>query len=360
MYFVITFYYKNKEGGVTIKAKSIAIFLLVAVLFTFTSLGYAQMTDLLSITGSIVVEPINDIYINSANVKSGNAKVTNYVNTVLSSSITLDGAGSSATITLTIINNSNTVKVFNTVKFMNEAYSNPNITFTLDGITTGTALSNNPADSTHTFTFDIIFTFKENDYSDPNLTSVLLFEFADIANWEEPVEPDTPVNPSEPTPPTPPIIEVGEDFEALIKAGISDLRGNYGLNDPQKGHVLESAVKKQGIVYSTDNLSGGHIKHFASTERNTHNLDFMFEYKSDTEYILYIWRLEEVNDSATVVGRTEVTVYKQAYHLINNTWQRSSTMAGRSVIQELQGNKGDSILAIIPSQWVVGPTNYSK
>lgn len=80
------------------------------LMFAITTLGYAELSDSLSISGSVSAdapEPINGIYISDVTVADGtNANIKGYVQTVLSSTVTLGGAGSSATLYVTIINNS--------------------------------------------------------------------------------------------------------------------------------------------------------------------------------------------------------------------------------------------------------------
>ena len=345
------------------------------LMFAITTLGYAELSDSLSIDGSVSAdapEPINDIYISDVTVADGtNAEIRGYVQTVLSSTVTLGGSGSSATLYVTIINNSSVDKVFNRVAYSSDAYSNAGITFTLNGIQTGDKVAHDPSDPTHVVTFEVIFTYADGVTADPTLESVLLFEFADAADWEEPGGGD-PGGGDEPGGDEPGgdepggdepggggTVVAGEDFAALIEAAMSDIRGDYGLNDPHKGNVIPDNITAaddngviDGIIYSSDNLQGGHIKHFASETRNTHNLDFVFEYVTDTEYHLYMWRLADLE--GTTPGTTTILVYKQVYHEINGTWEKSTTMAGHSIVQSVTNNQGDDIIAINPSEWEVG------
>jgi len=349
------------------KLKNKLLFIILPILTLFIAIGYTQLTDTLSIAGLANVEAKKGIYISNVTVSSGNAVVVNYVDTVLSSDVTLPDTTSTATLTVTITNNSNTTKVFNAVKYMDEAYSNPDITFTLNGLVSGTAI---PSDSpNNTLTFTITFSFAGKDTSNPKLESVLLFEFADAADWDPDIGDDdvtettTPNTDGSDTPETTPPSsggsntpepEVGEDFFALVMAAISEIRGEYGLNDPHKGSVLVNAIKNDKLVYSTDNMQGGNIKHFASQERNAHNLDFLFEYISDTQYVLYIWRLDEVNEPSTVIGTTEIVVYKQVIHYTNGKWEKTTPMSGHAVIKNLRNNDNIRVNAIVPSEWEIG------
>jgi hypothetical protein len=130
------------------------------LMFAITTLGYAELSDSLSISGSVSAdapEPINDIYISDVTVADGtNANIKGYVQTVLSSTVTLGGAGSSATLYVTIINNSAVDKVFNRVTYSSDYYSNAGITFTLDGLQTGDKLAHDPTNPTHVVTFEVI------------------------------------------------------------------------------------------------------------------------------------------------------------------------------------------------------------
>lgn len=315
---------------------------------------------MLTISGTIKVDAVDDIFISKATVVDGTAKVNAYNMTTLSSSVTLETAKSTATISVTVTNNSPHDKVFNRVKYLDEAYSNPNVGYVLEGIAMGTLVPHNPTDGKNTLTFSITFLYTGSNTSNPTLDSVIMFEFADAADWEEGGD-DNPDDDSSDSGNDDSSsgtgsgqIAVGEDFHALIEAAKSNVRGSYGLNDPQKGSVLVNAVKKQEIVYSSDNLQGGNIKHFASETRNTHNLDYLFEFISETEYVMYIWRLADVEKAETLIGQTAITVYKQVYHKENNVWKSSTTMAGYAVIKNIRNNSGSMIVAMVPSEWAVG------
>lgn len=336
-----------------IKLKTTLISVSSAIMFTFTAVGYAQTTGTLNLLGTATVEPTNDIFISLATATDENATVYSYVNTTLSSAVTLESATDSATITITVTNNSTHDKVFNRVTYIDDAYSNENIQYTLEGISTGTAVPNYTNEGKNSLTFTITFTFKNSSVYNPSLESVLLFEFANAADWETG---DDEGGGGSAGGGGSSNVEIGEDFLALILAAISNKKGEYGLNDPQKGHVLENEVAENLILYSTDNLKGGHIKHFASTTLNTHKLDFMFEFISDTEYVLYMWRLKDVENPETVIGATYITVYKQVYHKINETWERSTTMAGEAIIKRVRNNDSVSVLAISPSEWRITET----
>ena len=138
----------------------------------------------------------------------------------------------------------------------------------------------------------------------------------------------------------------------LVIESLSSDKNSFGLNDKNKGDSVISKTRQQGILYSTDNIQGGNLKHFASEERNTHNLDFMYEYVSETEITLYIWRLSEV--SKATIGTTEITVFKQPHHLINGVWEKSTAMEGSAIIKRMKNNQSNYINAIIPSEWTIG------
>ena len=333
--------------------KSIIMCLILILSVVFTSVGYAAVTDTLFITGNATADPILDLFISNVEVIKGNATV-NYTNlTVMSSSINLSSTSDEVTLRITVINNSSHHKVFNAVKHIDEAYSNENISFYLTGLMAGDHLYNTEGENTKTF--DITFSFTGYDASDLSLNSILNFQFANEADWENPGTGEGGEGGETPTPPT---IAVGEDFAALIEAARSDKKNSYGLNDSNKGSVLVNAVKQKGIIYSNDNrVSGGNLQHFATSTINAHNLDYLFEYVSDTEYVLYMWRLNEVEADDTVIGVTPITVYKQVYHYVylederEYSWEKSATMAGHAVIKQVKNNNGSTVEAIVPSEW---------
>lgn len=330
--------------------KSVAILILIAILLTFSGIGYAQIADHLLVTGEATLEPPKIIYISNATVSSGDAAIDYYYGTILSSEVTLPTSDSTSTITVTITNNSETTKVFNKVQYIDEAYSNANITFQLSGISTGTALPHAASGENNTITFDITFEYTGGEFTDGTLSSILLFEFAEAADWDD----GTQGGGSGESGGNDPVVEIGEDFAALIEAAMSEIKNSYGLNDPNKGSALKNAIKNNKLVYSTDNITGGHIKHFASDEINTHKLDFLFEFSSDTEYILYMWRLKDVESASTVIGTTEIVVYKQAYHLVGGTWEKSTTLAGHATVIYVMNNQDEEIIAIDYTMWDIG------
>ena len=345
------------------KAKTLALCLLLIFSVSFASLGYAAVTSSLFIVGSADADPILDIFISNVEVLEGNATVNYTTLTIMSSTVSLSSTSDEVTLRITLTNNSSHHKVFNAVKYVDESYSNKNIGFSLTNLMTGDHVSNVQGENTKTF--DITFSFSGADSSNLTLDSILLFEFANEADWEKP-DPGTGGGGSGDTP-TPPTISVGEDFAALIEAARSDKKNSYGLNDSNKGDVLVNAVKQKGIIYSNDNrVSGGNLQHFATSTINAHNLDYLFEYVSDTEYVLYMWRLKEVESDNTVIGVTPITVYKQVYHYVylederEYSWEKSATMAGRAVIKQVKNNNGSTVEAIVPSEWEIDISAYGE
>ncbi|MBQ3116393.1 MAG: hypothetical protein IJC07_05130 [Clostridia bacterium] len=328
------------------KAKLTMIYIVALLMSLFLVIGYAQMNSSLQISGTANAERINDIYISNA-AGDANSTVNTYVGTALSSSVVLPYSSSTATISITIVNNSETTKVFNAVKYMDDAYSNPNIVYSLNGIQTGTAVPSYKESTNNSITFSITFSFSGSNVSNPRLDSVLLFEFAEEADFEHGGDGgdsgDTGGGTGGDV-----VIEVGQDFLALIEAAMSNVKNSYGINDPNKGDTVVSAIEKNIVLYSTTNIQGGNLNHFATETLNTHNLDFMFQYSSDTELFLYMWRLKDLED--VTMGQTEITVYKQAYHKKNDKWEKSVTLAGHSVPIRVNS----STIAIDHNLWEVG------
>ncbi|MBQ9735808.1 MAG: hypothetical protein IJV96_03380 [Clostridia bacterium] len=135
--------------------RSVFVVVLCA-LFLFTgviSLGYAEVTDILSLEGSATADPPKIVFITSATATTGNASDIAYSGTLLSSTVTLDnGANSKTILSVTLKNNSPFAYKFNGLTYDAADYDNTGIKATLTGISKGTELLAG-ASTTATITF---------------------------------------------------------------------------------------------------------------------------------------------------------------------------------------------------------------
>ncbi|MBQ8907189.1 MAG: hypothetical protein IJY71_01195 [Clostridia bacterium] len=120
----------------------------------FLSIGYAALTDELTLDGSASVSPGSYVYISSVSLSSGSASNIGYSGTVLASTVTLtNSASSKVVLSVTLKNNSPFAYKFNGLTYTaGSGYDNTAITATLSGISKGTELAAG-ASKTVTVTF---------------------------------------------------------------------------------------------------------------------------------------------------------------------------------------------------------------
>ncbi|MDD5980505.1 MAG: hypothetical protein PUC23_05305 [bacterium] len=158
------------------------IFCFIFVIATLLmSIGYASVNSInLDISGilSSKVETgihIADVSIKSSGVDVNLSNINNYYQTMLSSKTVLSetDATSTVTYTITIVNNSDGVQIFDSIKYDSEFYDNDNIVFSLNGLNNGDRLQVNDI-----ITFDITFSYLNQVLANNNiLNSYLNFSF---------------------------------------------------------------------------------------------------------------------------------------------------------------------------------------
>ncbi len=114
----------------------VLIILLLSFSTVFTCVGYAALTDELSITGTIEVSEPDKVYITDILSVTGSTTEPTYEiasYTVVRSSVTL-GSGGADTVNMTIKvkNNTDILYGFNAIRYSSSAYDNANIVVTTD------------------------------------------------------------------------------------------------------------------------------------------------------------------------------------------------------------------------------------
>jgi len=168
----------------------VATVLSLSVCFTF--IGYAQLSDNLSVSGSAGFEVPSAVYITDVTVKDGaDATVNHYTGTAMNTTITL-GNSQSSTVSLevSVFNNSGIDYVFKGTTYIEEAYDNSDISFALDGIVAenvDTATRGTPIATGETLTFTVTFSYSGAVSDNKTLNSVLNFDFGPESEIEEAV-----------------------------------------------------------------------------------------------------------------------------------------------------------------------------
>ena len=165
--------------------RGIVISIIVATLLL--SIGYASVSGVsLDITGTADAGLQNGLIITTviydstnSNTSTSNSSINNTHLTIMNSTIGLDDdPASEITYTVTIYNNTNYNYVFDDAIYDTSFYDNPNIEYTLSGITNGTVVK-----SKHSISFNITFKYVDNftpsssDPLDNVLNSYINFKF---------------------------------------------------------------------------------------------------------------------------------------------------------------------------------------
>lgn len=174
------------------------IFIIVfTCFFSFCCIGYAAVIDDISVTGNVITEAQEKVFITDAVYSEGNSTGTlssvKYLSSIMNSTINLGNANNAkVTIKVTVYNNANEAYGFNAVKYGTsiDDYSNSNVEYTLTDLEryspskkTGTVVE---VGAFHTFY--ITFNYVDgNKITDTTLTSILNFEFLPLTEITEDV-----------------------------------------------------------------------------------------------------------------------------------------------------------------------------
>lgn len=156
------------------KALTLTVF---SLSFCFLCIGYAALTDTLQITADAYLDVQSGVFISSAEEVAsslGNVTQIRYTGANLYSTVELNSFGSAtATVKVTVYNNTDYPYVFQKIKYMPENYDNANIVFSLPVLKAGDTV-----ESGSSLTFDLVFSYKDGRASAQRvLNSVLNFEF---------------------------------------------------------------------------------------------------------------------------------------------------------------------------------------
>ncbi len=159
--------------------KILSLLLVIATLFM--SVGYASINSITTtVSGDLIVAAQDGVFISNVNYTltetegTTSQKINYYVATFFDSEITLDkNTESSITYEITVYNNSDKDYIFIGVVFDPNLYSNPNIEYSLNGITE----YNTVLTSKDSITFTITFKYSGTDISNNTLKSKINFKF---------------------------------------------------------------------------------------------------------------------------------------------------------------------------------------
>ena len=163
----------------------------------FLGIGYAALSNkILSVDGSVSAEVtdgmfISDVqYVSNVGADLTNSQIIDYTGTMLHSNIALSSTNGSSSITyqVSIFNNSDSLKQFKGISYLDDLYSNSNITYTLSGFNVGDTI-----DKGVEKTFNITFAYRStSNLTNNTLESYLNFDFDYY--FEEEVDVDVLLN----------------------------------------------------------------------------------------------------------------------------------------------------------------------
>ena len=163
----------------------------------FLGVGYAALSNkLLNVDGTVSAEAtegmfISDVqYVSNVGADLTNSQIIDYTGTMLHSNIALSSTNGSSSITyqVSIFNNSDSLKQFKGISYLDDLYSNSNITYTLSGFNVGDTI-----DKGVEKTFNITFAYRStSNLTNNTLESYLNFDFDYY--FEEEVDVDVLLN----------------------------------------------------------------------------------------------------------------------------------------------------------------------
>ena len=159
-------------------AKILSMLALFSV-FAFSCFGYANITDMLTITGSVNATPPEGLVILKVSPLTEGAISNSFQNTVHSSRVQLGtSASSQEKFAITVFNNSGYTYYYDKMVWADDAYDNKNIVATVSGITPKYELKNG-----ETVTFTVTFSYKNtSQISNRVLNSVINYQFVPNKN----------------------------------------------------------------------------------------------------------------------------------------------------------------------------------
>ena len=139
---------------------------------------------------------------------------------------------------------------------------------------------------------------------------------------------------------TNPVVTPGENHYKLLDLVLNEDDKGYGLNI-NDNVLLHQYLRRKGIIYSNQKVSGGNLKFILDAKNNTHGLYYCLEKVSDTEYYCYTFSVEDLRKYA---GTTmEILAYRTIL-VKTDIWRATITYIGTAPIKSLSalGESADS------------------
>lgn len=275
------------------------------------------------------------VYISRARVETAReatGQVISYLGTLLRSGTSL-GAAADALVTYQVefLNNAAIDMAYAGITVPEGGHSNPAIAYRVGDILDGAIVK--PGER---ITLTLSFSYAAGVSAVRDLASAIRFEFGEPIIFEEE---------------EPGFFQPGENYNTIVQNVMSNFNG-YGLNDSHKGSVVHNNLKTRGLLYNGDKgVSGGQLDKFheALQVDDTKNIEFVLQYVSDIEYIMYLFSKDDAG-----VG-DDIMVYRQFFHYDGTAekWVAGSALRGHAEVKTFTFYSR-TITSIKPEDWAVG------
>ena len=342
--------------------KKPALVILFSFMCLFTSLGYAEVSQTLRVTGTAQSDPtLPDIYImNVEPTTSAGVTVTATSGTLMSAKIT--GSGT-ATFRVTIKNISDKIYVFERVidgaeTGIEDVYNGTDITYELSGIIPLSEVGKNGGTRTFDLTIHVPSGVTTNNY-------VLLFNFLEKQSTK--ILPDKPPT-EEPDPdpdPEPDPDEVHGDFRGLVDVLLDpDVKNSLNNSNMIYDAVYESLTASKRpeedapiLHCHIKSVSGGTMSELAekANDKLESYLHFIFMVDETNANRLILYMYYETDCTEEAIG-SRIPVYQQIVSLKDGKWVADGTYLGHAIVGEYYGggSNGKDVLTIDAYSWRAG------
>jgi len=230
--------------------------LVLSFSFAILNIGYAAVSDTLTVNGSANTAPQTGIFLTAAEVLTegtGSAEVHFLRGTNLSSTVTLaNSSDSTVSIRLTFYNSYDERYDYAGVNYLDEAYSNSRITFTVHDFTGGTLYAVPRIEPKKTLTCTITFSYDSYISGQNILESLLNFNFAKSTNENISVVEGIDTN----------NLATVSDGKVVFSNNNAERWTNWTENSSDRGKPSTLAIMQDGNEFTFDTLV---LHHFIDT-----------------------------------------------------------------------------------------------
>ena len=338
------------------KIFKILISFVFVLLFAFTSIGYAALSQDFAVKGYILMNEQTGVYILTVNVVDDDTNsigtINSYAKTILNNRVELGNYGNSiVTYEITVKNNDTEPVGYNDMIYSTEFYDNENIVYTLYSLSEdpqyGLSKKDEPIPVGSYRTFRVHIGYKDGvSINDNILNSVVNFQFM---HWDdifiEDIIPDSPEDNRQ-----------GLNHMSLLEAIIGP---EHGLNGPS-GSTLNKAISQRteagrNEIGGAQHMTGSTLKKVLQSAGNI-NVNYIIHLYSDHEYHVYSWNIADAKKVGSIIS-----VYKTKLINLDGEWVIGAAEEGTAEVVDYakfyQGKtSGGESTSIDYGSFVANPT----